>query len=222
MALVTIGTFPVQSASFPVTNIQEGTAFFFYPILLRAVLYIATDGELRVASPCLSEEGTNNDVTMIKICNKTTAGNRRCLYASKDGSHFLATNKASGRLETIRSSTVRDGLYSGNASPSCLTFEEVYSGNRGQATIIGCPTSAKHKLAFMRLRFMRGAPCEISRHQVFSQSVSSGSRSRPRNMVISTSPYTQALRCQRRSREVWTKCSDHVQDSYPLHWKNCS
>ena len=221
MALVTNATFPVQSASFPATNIQQGTAFLFYPILLRAVLYIATDGELRVASPRISEEATKNDVTMIKICNNTTAGNQRCLYASQDGSHFLATNKASDRLETIRSSTVRDVLYSGNASPSCLTFEEVTSGNCGQVTIIGCPTSAKHKLAFSRLRFPRGAPCEISRHQVFSQSLSSGSRSRPRNMVISPS-HAQTPICQRRHREVWTKCSDHVQDSYPLHWKNCS
>ena len=215
-------TIPVQSVSMPVANIQEGTAFLFYPILLRAVLYIATDGELRVTSPCLSEEMTKRDVTMIKICNRTAAGSRLCFYTSSNGRHFLATNRASGRLVSIRGSAAQYVLRSGNASSFCLPFEEVSAAARGQSTIIGCPLSTKHRLSFNRQRFSRDSSCEISRHQGFSQSASGSTRTRPRNLVISPpEAYVQAVFCRRRSGEVWMKCRKQMQDSYPLHWKSC-
>ena len=195
MALVGNVTTPIQFVSLPVANVQEGTEFLFNPILLRALLYIAFDGELRVTNPCLSEELINREITMIKICNKTTAGNGRCFHASKDGSHFLATDEVSGRLIPIRSSTAPDVLYS--TSSYCLAFEEVTYTARGQLTIIGCPSSAKHRLSFSRLRFPHDSSCDTSRYQVFSQSVSSSTSTRPRNMVISPSEtYSQAVLCQ--------------------------
>ena len=77
------------------------------PIFLRAVLYIANSRDLRDTNPYLSEEVAKSGVTMIKICNSAAAGNRFCLFSSKDGSHFLAASKETGPLVSIRHNSAR-------------------------------------------------------------------------------------------------------------------
>ena len=204
-------------------NIQEGTAVLFYPIFLRAVLYIATNGELRVTTPFLSEEVVKNDVTMVKMCNRAAGGNKLCLFASKDGSHFLAASKETGRLLTIRDNSARQLLNSSTPSPYCLAFEEVQAGGLGRSNIIACPSSKRYTLSFDRLRLPKNASCEISRQQSFSQSVSSGKSSRRRNMIVTTSDYcAQDKICPASSKSLWKRCHGQMLSSYHLNWKNCS
>ena len=222
MAPLATGT-SVHSMFLSSANIQEGTAVLFYPILLRAVLYIATNGELRVTNPCLSEEVAKNDVTMVKMCTRAAGGNKLCLYASKDGSHFLAASKETGRLLTIRDNSARQLLNSSTPSPYCLAFEEVQAGGQGRSKIIACPSSKRYTLSFDRLRLPKNASCEISRQQSFSQSVSSGKNTRRRNMVVTMSKFfAQDNVCRASSKSVWNRCHGQMLSSYHMNWKNCS
>ena len=211
----------IQHVPLPV-NIQEGTAFLFYSIFLRVVIFIATTGELRVTTPCLSGHVTKDDVTMIKVCNRGTAGNRMCLYASKDGRHFLAASRDTGRLVTIPDNSARAMLNSSKTSPYCLHFQEGDSNATGRLNITACPSSSGHTISFDRLHIRRNADCELARQQVFTQSVSNSTTSTRRRMISSLSnSYAQVSECPRRSRSVWMRCRNHMQDSYPLLWKNC-
>ena len=222
MAPFATGT-SVHSMFLSSANIQGGTAVLFYPILLRAVLYIATNGELRVTTPCLSEEVAKNDVTMVKMCNRAAGGNKLCLYASKDGSHFLAASKETGRLLTIRDNSARQLLNSSTPSPYCLAFEEVQAGDLGRSKIIACPSSKRYTLSFDRLQLPTNASCEISRQQSFSQAVSRGESSRQRNMVVTMSKaFAQENVCPARSKSVWKRCHGQMLSSFHLNWRNCS
>ena len=223
MATLANTSFTTQQISIPAVDIQEGTAFFFYPILLHAVMYIATNGELRVTTPCLSGHVTKDDVTMIKICNRGTAGNRMCLYASKDGGHFLAASKDTGRLVTIPDNSARAMLNSSKTSPYCVHFEEGEKDTSGQSVITTCPNSSRHVITFDRLLTRRNADCEFARQQTFTQFVSLSKISTRRHKVASLSEsYAQVVECPRRSNSVWMRCRNHMQDSYPLLWKNCA
>ena len=221
MAPLTPGT-SAHSMFLTSANIQEGTAVLFYPIFLRAVLYIATNGELRVTNPCPSEEVAKDDVTMVKMCNRAAGGNKLCLYASKDGSHFLAASKETGRLLTIRDNSARQLLNSSTPSPYCLAFEEVQADDLG-SMIIACPSSKRYTLSFDRLRLPNNASCEISRQQSFSQSVSSGESSRQRNMVVRMSKaFAEAKVCTASSKSVWKRCHGQMLSSFHLNWRSCS
>ena len=212
----------IQHVPLPV-NIQEGTAFLFYSVFLRAVIFIATNGELRVTTPCLSEHVTKDDVTMMKVCNRGAAGNRLCLYASKDGRHFLAASRDTGRLVTISDNCARAMLNSSKTSPYCLHFEEVDSNATGRLNITACPSSSGHTISFDRLHIRRNADCELARQQVFTQSVRNSTTSTRRHKVASLLEYyAKSVECPRRSRSVWMRCRNHMQDSYPLLWKNCA
>ena len=209
--------------SIPVFNIQEGTAFLFYPIFLRAVMYIATDGELRVTTPCPSEHVTKDDVTMIKICNRSTAGNRLCLYASKDGRHFLAASKDTGRLVTIPDNSARHMLNSSKPQSYCFHFEEGKRDASGRSNMTACPNSSRHVISFDRLLTHHNADCEFARQQTFTQFVSNSTTSTRRQKIAALSEsYAQVIECPRRSNSVWMRCRNHMQDSYPLLWKNCA
>ena len=212
----------MQHVPLPV-NIQEGTAFLFYPIFLRAVMFIATNGELRVTTLCLSEHVTKDDVTMIKVCNRGAAGNRMCLYASKDGRHFLAASRDTGCLVTIPDISDRAMLNSSKTSPYCLHFKEGDRNATGRSNITACPSSSGHAISFDRLHIRRNADCELARQKVFTQSVINSTTSTRRHKVASLSEsYAQVIECPRRSRSVWMRCRNHMQDSYPLLWKNCA
>ena len=217
MAPLTTGT-SAHSMFLSSVNIQEGTAVLFYPIFLRAVMYIATNGEVRVTTPCLSEEVVKNNVTMVKICNRAAGGNKLCLFASKDGSHFLAASKETGRLLTIRDNSARQLLNSSTPSPYCLVFEEVQAGGQGWSKIIACPSSKRYTLSFDRLRQPQNGNCKIARQQSFSQSVSSGKNTRRRNKVV-TMPnnYAEAFICPARYKSVWKRCHGQMLSSYHLN-----
>ena len=212
---------PVLAGPMPVANFGEGIAFLFYPLIMHAVMYIATNGELRVTSPCVSYNRTRVDIRMVKICNQTASGDRLCLYSSGDGSHFLATSQESGRLLTVRNASAR-ALLNSTHTDDCLWFQEVESENRTMR-VIGCPATRRYTIVFGRLRFPRNSGCGVSSQQLFSQSVSTNSgRKRRRSTVGSISEaFAHAKVCPQRAHSVWHRCHGQMQASYHLNWSNC-
>ena len=193
---------------------KEGQRFLFYPVFLRAVIYLASDGELRVTTPCQSK--VDSELSMLKVCKKTPDGGKHWLYASRDGRHFLAIIKDTGRLVSLPNRTAHALLEPNTTSPYCLWFEEK------ENQVIGCPTSKRYTLSFDKLRKV---PCETSRQQWFSQSASTektGDSRRRREVGFYSESYIQVEVCPKLSSSVWNRCFRYMRDSYPLYFDTCA
>ena len=207
---------PLSAANVSVTNaatFENATEVVFFSVFLHAILFISSEGELRVNPACSAIEEVKLHERMLRYCVEDDDSITLCTFASGDKKFMLSMDAASGMLRTIRTT---DGL-NARSRTTCTVFEEttVSTWSGDVTTLTGCPGTTHARHIVFSGRRLRKNSC-AGHIGPFSQIVSIPSKHR--QLYVHTNLNVYALQNHCRANPA-KRCS--VRESYPLHFPMC-
>ena len=196
------------------TSLEHGTEILFFSVFLRAILFISSEGELRVNPACGVSGEVKQHERMLRYC--LGDNHKMCFFASRDMKFMLSMDAESGMLRTVQTPAV----LSARSQTTCTIFEETAVPNRFNSvtTLMGCPGSVDARKIVFSGRRVRKTSC-AGNIGPFSQTVS--------ETVKHHQPYVQTRLNVYRTNALCgvnfvRGCESKVRESYPLHFSPCS
>eukprot|EP00117_Sycon_ciliatum_P041405 scpid92854/ scgid4509/ len=194
----------------------------FFVVLFQAVMYIASNGELRVNPDCKQSRNGGPD-GMRRLCETMDDGKKLCLYAAASGKHFLAMDPKTGMLTASRITQDKPKTSPGQED-LCLWFEEQSVPNTPVFTkrIIGCPSSTRHELSFDGSIISVPSICSsTASRRPFSQRRSTQNKTTSSRLSqVQVGPARPRICTD--TTIIKSTCPGALRESYPLNWMACS
>ena len=203
------------SAAINTTAFESATEVVFFSVFLHAILFISSEGELRLSPACSATDEVKLHERMLRHCVEDDDNMTLCTFASRDKKFMLSMDAASGILRTIHTT----GVLNSHSRTTCTVFEETTVSTRPDdvTTLTGCPgtTNARH-IVFSGRRLRKNACADHI--GPFSQIVSRPSKHR--QLYFNTNLNVYALQNHCRANPA-KGCPVMVRESYPLLFSPC-
>eukprot|EP00117_Sycon_ciliatum_P028130 scpid97443/ scgid22679/ len=201
--------------------LNGGHQIVFVSIVLRSVLYIRGDGEIRL-DPVPSTERVAKE-TIRKLC-EDHGDFQMCLFGSADGRYLLSVNEETGILHTVGQGTSLPSSQEENVT-DCVWFEErdIPNANTTAFTqLTGCPVTQRYPVSFSGTPLKKDSRCSAAEHIRFVQT--SVVRSRTNHVWTKSQRPLQRFFKNRESAvsHLSSQCPGVLRESYPLHWDGCA
>lgn len=199
-------------------SMANGVEIFFFSLILKAILFISEDGELRVSPRCdnfnNSSEAYRNQA-MLEFCTEAEGEEQQCSYVSPSRKHMLVADAKTGMLTTVPTPTSLGDVPSG----LCATFDRRRDVPPYHKLYSCSGASRRHAVSFKTEKLSGQSSCDRSQ-DLFYQSIIGGGRKRRIHLI---SNWGMPSKCQEMEND-WRRssCRHSLRKSYPLHFFGCA
>ena len=210
-----VGTLAPMISPVYASSLEGATEVVFLSIVLHSILFISSEGELRVNPGCGAAREVPKPERMLRHCLPyDSSESRLCFFASWDRKFTIATDYRNGMLRTIRTPSILNAP----SNFTCTAFRETNVHN-GIVSLTSCPGTAKARDVFFSGRRLRDRQACHGTIGPFSQTLKKSKKTRHSYVMTGLSNVQATLRLCR-NNPVRT-CPEKVQSSYPLNVSLC-